>query len=654
MATPAQVLANRRNARSSTGPRTAAGRARVAWNSFSHGLRSRAVVLPDEDPAAFRRLYATFCDEYCPVDSGREDWVFALAVSVWKIRRAARIDAAICDAPEPAAGGCLQTACRLAVLYRCLTPWERLAATAISRLNRLRPRHRPVAPPDWLCSAKQCWAPGSSSVHVENPILEATSLQKPRRARGQRLKPPPFDVTVPETRRRNSLRQMRDNNPMRLKLLGGALACAWVACSAQVPAGGGAQSGAPAPTPAIDLQEALRRARDYSQQFQSAVVAASLAREDRVQARAAQLPALNYFNQYIYTQGNGTPSGVFVANDGVHIYNSQATVHADLFSLTKMADYRRTVAAQAMAEARRDIALRGLMLTVVQNYYGMVLAERHAANAARGVGEARQFLDITQKQERGGEVAHADVLKAELQFQQRQRDLADAEVATERAKVALGVMLFPDPAQDFRVMDDLQNPAPLLSLDEFRAQAFAGNPDIRAAEAGAQEAQQVVSLARSAYFPSLGLDYFFGIDANQFAIYGPDDRHNLGSVVQATLNIPVWNWWSTRSKVRQAEMQRSQARFDLTYTQRQLQASLRSFYLEAQAARAQLDSLRDSLDLATQSLRLTLLRYQGGEATALEVADAQTTLVQARNAHDDGLARYRLALANLQNLTGRY
>jgi outer membrane protein TolC len=49
-----------------------------------------------------------------------------------------------------------------------------------------------------------------------------------------------------------------------------------------------------------------------------------------------------------------------------------------------------------------------------------------------------------------------------------------------------------------------------------------------------------------------------------------------------------------------------------------------------------------------------LLRYQAGESTILEVSDAQTTLVQARNAYDDGLVRYRLALANLQTLTGAF
>jgi outer membrane protein TolC len=86
--------------------------------------------------------------------------------------------------------------------------------------------------------------------------------------------------------------------------------------------------------------------------------------------------------------------------------------------------------------------------------------------------------------------------------------------------------------------------------------------------------------------------------------------------------------------------------------QRMLQSNINSYYLEAQTARAQVESLRRSSDLSTESLRLTFLRYRAGEATALEVSDAQSTLAQARNAYDDGLTRYRVALANIQTLTG--
>jgi outer membrane protein TolC len=189
-----------------------------------------------------------------------------------------------------------------------------------------------------------------------------------------------------------------------------------------------------------------------------------------------------------------------------------------------------------------------------------------------------------------------------------------------------------------------------------------------AARAGVQQAGEDVKVARYGYLPSFGLDLFYGINANQFAIRtnSPTEdtgrstlphfevpfRQNLGYSAQATLNIPVWNWGAIRSKVKQAELRRDQADLDLALAGRELQGNLAAFYAEAQAAQAQLDSLRTSLGLATESLRLTLLRYQAGESTALEVVDAQTTLNQSRNALDDGLARYRIAIANLQALTG--
>src|SRR2546430_425851 len=77
----------------------------------------------------------------------------------------------------------------------------------------------------------------------------------------------------------------------------------------------------PQPTNApltLTLQDALQRARNNSPQFLSAVTDAALAHEDRVQARAGLLPAVAYTNGYLYTQGNGTSSGRYIANNAVH------------------------------------------------------------------------------------------------------------------------------------------------------------------------------------------------------------------------------------------------------------------------------------------------------------------------------------------------
>jgi outer membrane protein TolC len=114
----------------------------------------------------------------------------------------------------------------------------------------------------------------------------------------------------------------------------------------------------------------------------------------------------------------------------------------------------------------------------------------------------------------------------------------------------------------------------------------------------------------------------------------------------------VWDWFATQGHLRQAKAQRDVAQVQLTNTQRRLIAELEEFYNEAHAAGTQLTSLDQSLDAARESLRLTNLRYTAGEATVLEVVDAQNTLTAAEAARADGAVRYRVALANLQTLTG--
>ena len=83
-------------------------------------------------------------------------------------------------------------------------------------------------------------------------------------------------------------------------------------------------------------------------------------------------------------------------------------------------------------------------------------------------------------------------------------------------------------------------------------------------------------------------------------------------------------------------------------------ANLYAYYNEAIAAREAVEGLRRAADLAAESLRLVELRYGAGESTAFEVVDAQKTLVDVRNGYDDAQTRYRVAIAQLQTLTGSF
>ena len=415
-----------------------------------------------------------------------------------------------------------------------------------------------------------------------------------------------------------------------------------------------AQTPTPAPALTLTLQEAMERAKANSQQLLSADIAARLAREDKVQAKAALLPSVNWENGFAYTQPNGTDTGVFVVNNGPRVYTNMANVHGDVYAPGKRADYQMAIAAEAIARAKVEIAARGLTAVVVQNFYAMAVAQRHYNNARRSLQEAQQFVDITQKQEAGGEAAHSDVVKAQLTLDQRQRDVQDGQLAYDKARIGFAVFLFPDFRQDYAVADDLDRLTPLAAFPEIEALARNNNPDIRAAQATVTQQNFGIRSARAGYLPTLSVDYFYGLYANQYALHNELGQNNVGSSVVASLNVPVWTWGAARSKVKQAELRLEQARTDLSFTQRQLLANLHGFYLEANVASSQMASLKHSLDLSEESLKLTLLRYEAGEVTVLEVVDAQTTLFGARNAYDDGLARYRLSLAALQTLTGAF
>ena len=423
---------------------------------------------------------------------------------------------------------------------------------------------------------------------------------------------------------------------------------------------------APAPTPPataagtpITLEEAIRRARISDVNYRTAAANKSVAGLDKSIARSTLLPGVIYHNQFIYTKAGQLPlvtgstsTPIFIANNGVHEYISQGVV-TETIGVAGIADYHRLSAEAEASAARQEVARRGLVATVIGNYFGVLATERKLGVAQHSAEEAQRFSQLTQKLESGREVAHADVVKANLQLQQRQRDLADVRLAAEKARLDLAVLLFPDPLTPYTLTNDLDQPSVLPTKAEVQADGAKNNPDLRAALQAARAAKFELTAARAAYLPDLSLAYFYGIDAPEFALKGRDGTHNLGYSAVVTLDIPVWDWFATHSRVKQSAIRNDLANVELTATQRQLIASLEELYNEAAVAAQQIASFDETVRTAAESLRLTNLRYSAGEATVLEVVDAQNSYSAAQSAQVDAAVRYHIAFGQLQTLTGK-
>jgi outer membrane protein TolC len=410
----------------------------------------------------------------------------------------------------------------------------------------------------------------------------------------------------------------------------------------------------------IQITEAIQRAQANEPIFAASVAAQKTSAIDSYLAKAALLPSVTYHNQVLYTQPNGQQNSggqaglqsapIFIANNAVHEYTSQASIN-ETVGLKQFADAKVATAVAARASAELEIARRGLVAAVVGLYYQVADAETKRQLLAEALQEATSFSDLTQKREAAREVAHADVIKAQLQQQQRQRDLSDAVVLAEKARLELAVLLFPDPRTPYTT-DPPGTAVALPTRDDIDRLASNNNPEIRSALADVRASNAAVASAKAAYLPDLALNFSYGIDAPQFAKHGPDDVKNLGYSITGTLDIPVWDWFSTQKRVKQSEIQRNVAKVNLTAAQRRLIANLEEAYSEAVAAQNQLTLLSQSVQTAAESLRLTKMRYTAGESTALEVVDAQTSYLTAETSQADGILRYQSAFAALQLLIG--
>jgi outer membrane protein TolC len=454
---------------------------------------------------------------------------------------------------------------------------------------------------------------------------------------------------------------------LELRSLTGSISCLLLAAAALAACGQAPEQPADAASRdaakpvVITLDEAIRRAQQSDPSYAASSAESAVSALDRSIARGSLLPSAVYHNQALYTQPNGLlnqagqgaaaqPAPRFIANNAVREYASQASIN-DTLGVAGWAGVRRADAASALAAAQLEVSRRGLVAAVTGMFYGSVAADHKITVAELARKEAADFTKLTGEREQARESAHADVVKAQLVEQQRQRDLEDAKVAAEKARLELGVLLFPDPRTPYTLQAPGDAP-PLASREDVEQAAARNNPELKSALAALGVSNADVLSARAAYLPDLGLNVTYGIDAPQIAENGPGKVRNLGYSASVTLDIPVWDWLSTEHKVKQSEIRRDAAQVALSAAQRQLIARLDEAYSEAETARDQLTSLDASVATAEESLKLTKLRYTGGEASVLEVVDAQSAFVLAENAREDGRVRSEAARVDLRTLTG--
>ena len=377
----------------------------------------------------------------------------------------------------------------------------------------------------------------------------------------------------------------------------------------------------------------------------------SIARhEARIAALGVNVARTSFLPQSSFTGGavfNSTAAGSsrFVALNGQREYITLANIGLELDTSGRLrAAYARSKIDRDIAEAGTRITTRDLRRAVTVAYYSLLAARKLSEAAEASFGEARNFEDKTRTLFGGGEVAQADVVKASTQTVAFDQLRKAAELDTRLANQELASFWTADVDKQLEVEDTLiQAPPSELATPG----AYLRRPEFLVFNLQKQGFQLDAKREHAALLPQVNVNYQYGIDAN---VYSYKER---GSALFATVTVPIFDWFKARSLTQQFKLRAEQVDNTRSLTER-------AFSREYENARARAVSLFEQSKLAeTQiklnedNLRLSQIRYQGGEGPALEVVVAQTQLQQARANYYTTLFQYANARAALEVARGQ-
>lgn len=413
----------------------------------------------------------------------------------------------------------------------------------------------------------------------------------------------------------------------------------------------GVASAQTTPSP-LSLDDCIRLALSSHVSVATAKMQTEIASLSARQARAALLPQARLGGAFTYnspsSEGNTLPS--YVALNGVREYLALATATQQIDTSGRLRAARaRARAEQAAARAGLDIAERELRRQVAGAYY-RVLLTRHLAEAAHDAhAESEAFEARTRLLFDQGEAARADVVKAAAQTAFLKQSATAADLDGELARHELLAFWTSDVASPVELKDSLEEPlpSPPAPPDGQDTAPFRLRPEFALLDAQRDSFRAASKQARAERRPQANLMFQYGFDS--LKVQSPD----RGWAAFATVDVPLFDWSAGRNAARQFELQAGQVESARGGSERAFSRDYQDAASRVRLTHAQIESTRAQVSLSEENLRLSRIRYDGGEGPALDVVAAQTQLAQARTNLYTVLARYLESRADLELATGR-
>jgi outer membrane protein len=303
--------------------------------------------------------------------------------------------------------------------------------------------------------------------------------------------------------------------------------------------------------------------------------------------------------------------------------------------------------ASEVAEAVRsgEIAVADYARFAVQNaYYTVLLADATLKINEAALETTKEAARVARAGHDNGTVSRFDLLRAEVELENRQTPLIIARHDLDSALYSLKRLCGLDPYAELALSDSLGYVDPPDELDDLLGSVKKTNPEIIAIEHQIMAAEMNVKLEKAARWPGLqiGANYLIQGQWSDNTVLGTNDLAH-SSAVTAAIVWPLFD--GLRAKARTAEV-------ELTRVSKDKELAVRVSRLTLVNTITALQGRKEAVSLAEEAYRLAEVRLLNGLATPLERLDAELAMTTARGQLAQALYAANVAQAALELTLG--
>jgi outer membrane protein TolC len=170
---------------------------------------------------------------------------------------------------------------------------------------------------------------------------------------------------------------------------------------------------------------------------------------------------------------------------------------------------------------------------------------------------------------------------------------------------------------------------------------------VRAAEQQVAIREQQVRIAKGAFLPNVSLSTAFGRQLYPTTPFDFSNDWRTDWTASVGVQIPIFTGLRRTAEMQQAKVELNQAKLQLSQLEKGVQLQFEQARGERERARTAIDARQRTAEVAQKVYDLTVLRYERGLATQLDVSDARLSLLNARTNLAQAIADFYIADAGL-------